>query len=70
MFLQLTSGVGIRDRQPTAVIAGREAAAILLLIAFAGELILGAFGISIEAFLGAWRPSCALDCARYAGSYR
>lgn len=50
IFIQQTDGFSRAWRQITAVTAGLATAAILLLFVVAGESILQAFGISIEAF--------------------
>ncbi|MEO0761109.1 MAG: MarC family protein [Pseudomonadota bacterium] len=50
MFLQQTGRMTGRDRRITALVAGVATAVILIVFANAGEAILGAFGISIDAF--------------------
>ncbi|MEM9762000.1 MAG: MarC family protein [Pseudomonadota bacterium] len=50
MFLQQTGKMTGRDRRVTAAVAGVTTAVILIIFANAGETILAAFGISIDAF--------------------
>ena len=50
MFLQTTGDMKSRERQVTAVVTGVATAVILLLFANAGDVILGVFGITIDAF--------------------
>ncbi len=50
LFLQQTHGLSLAEKRVAAVTAGVATAAILLLFAFLGVHVLGAFGITLPAF--------------------